>query len=46
MLQSREYDLFTRLFNLAGQKHLVQYRIHLVKIEDQIQLADITEELV
>jgi len=46
MLQSREDHLFTRLFNLAGEKYLVQYSIYLVEVEDQIQLADIAEELV
>lgn len=44
MLQPRQHNLLTRLFNLARQKNLVQYSIHLVKIEDQIQLAHVAEE--
>lgn len=44
MFQPREYDLLTRLFNLARQKHLVEDRIDLVKVEYKIKLADISEK--
>ena len=44
MLQPRQDSLFTRLLNLPRQENLVQDRAHLVKVEDQIQLADVPEE--
>lgn len=44
MLQPRQHDLLTRLLNLAGQKDLVQNGVDLVEIEDQIQLAHVTEK--
>lgn len=44
MLQPRQHHLFTRLLDLARQKHLVQDRIHLVKIEHQVQLAHVPKE--
>lgn len=44
MLQPREHNLFTRLLNLASQKHLVQNSVDLVKVEDQVELADVAEE--
>jgi len=34
----------TRLLNLARQEYLVQDRVHLVEVEDEIQLAHIAEE--
>lgn len=46
MLQPSQDNLLTRLFNLAGQKDLVQDGVDLVKVEDEIELADIAEELV
>lgn len=46
MLQPRQHDLFARLFDLAGQKHLVQDGIDLVEVEDQVQLAHVAEELI
>ncbi len=44
MLQPRQHNLLTRLLNLPGQENLIQNRIHLVKVEHQVQLADIPEE--
>jgi hypothetical protein len=46
MLQPRQDDLFTRLFDFSGQKDLVQNGIDLVEVEHEIQFADIPEELV
>lgn len=46
MLQSRQNDLFARLFNLARKKHLVEDSVYLVKVEDQVQFADVAEESV
>jgi len=44
MLQPRQNNLLARLLNLAGQEHLVQDGIHLVEVEDQVELADVAEE--
>lgn len=44
MFQPRQYDLFARLLNLAGQEDLVENSIDLVEVEDEIQLADVAEE--
>lgn len=44
MLQPRQHHLLARLLNLPGQEHLVQDRVHLVEVEDQIQLAHVAEE--
>lgn len=44
MLQSRQDSLFTRLLNLPRQEDLVQNCIHLIKVEDQIQLTNVPEE--
>ena len=44
MLQPRQHNLLTRLLNLPGQEHLVQDGIHLVEVEDEVQLADIPKE--
>lgn len=38
--------MFARLLDLARKKHLVEDGVHLVEVEDQIQLADIAEESV
>jgi hypothetical protein len=42
--QPRQHDLLVRLLNLARQKHLVKYRINLVKVEHEIELAHVAEE--
>lgn len=44
MLQPRQNNLLTCLLNLARQEHLIQNSIHLVEVEDQIQLAHVAEE--
>jgi len=44
MLQPCKHNLFTRLLNLARQKHLVKNRIDLVKVENKIKLADVSEK--
>jgi len=46
VFQSRQDDLFTRLFNLSSEKDFIEYSIDLVEVEDEIQLANIAEELV
>ena len=46
MLQSSQNDLFARLFDLASQEDLVEDRVDLVEVEDKVQFADITEELI
>lgn len=44
MFQPRQHDLLARLLNLPRQKNLVQDRVHLVEIKDQVQLAHVAEE--
>lgn len=44
MLQPSEHHLFTRFLNFPSKEDLVQYRVNLVKVEDEIQLADIAKE--
>lgn len=44
MFQPCQYNLLARLFNLARQKDLVEDGIHLVKVEDEVELADVAEE--
>ena len=44
MLQPRQNYLLTRLLNLPRQEHLIQYSVHLVKVEDEVQLAHVPEE--
>lgn len=44
MLQPRQNDLLARLLNLARKKDLVEDGIHLVKVEDEVELADVSEE--
>ena len=44
MLQPRQNNLLTRLLNLPRKDHLVQYGVHLVKVEDEVQLAHVAEE--
>ena len=44
MLQPRQNNLLARLLNLPRQENLVQDRIHLVEVEDQVQLAHVAEE--
>lgn len=46
MLQPCQHHLLTRLLDLARQKHLVQDRVHLVKVEHQVQLAHVAEKAV
>lgn len=44
VLQPRQNNLLARLLNLARQEDLVQNSIHLVEVEDEIQLAHVAEE--
>ncbi|CEF88198.1 unnamed protein product [Fusarium graminearum] len=44
MLQPREHNLLTRLFDLACQEHLVEDSIDLVEVEDKVKLADVSEK--
>lgn len=44
MLQPRQDDLLASLFNLAGKKDLVEDGVDLVKVEDEVELADVAEE--
>ena len=46
MLQPRQHHLLTRLLDLARQEHLVQDRVHLVKVEYQVKLAHVAKEAV
>ena len=44
MLQPRQNNLLARLLNLARQKDLVEDRVDLVKVEDEVELAHVAEE--
>lgn len=44
MLQPRQDDLLARLLDLAGEEDLVKNGVHLVKVEDEVELADVAEE--
>lgn len=44
VFQPRQHNLLTRLLNLARQKDLVEDGVHLVKVEDEVELADVAEE--
>ena len=44
MLQPRQNYLLARLLDLAGQEDLVEDGVDLVKVENQVELADIAEE--
>lgn len=44
VLQAREHDLLARLLNLAGEEDLVKDGVHLVEVEDEVELADVAEE--
>lgn len=44
MFQPRQNDLLARLLNLAGEKDLVKDGVDLVKVEDEVELADVAEE--
>lgn len=44
MLQPRQHDLLARLLNLPGQEHLIENRIDLVEVEDEVELAHVAEE--
>lgn len=46
MLQSRQDNLFACFLNLPSQKHLVQDGVDLVKVEDEVQLANIAKKLI
>lgn len=44
MLKAGEHDLLARLLNLARQEDLVEYRVDLVEVEDEVELAHVAEE--
>jgi hypothetical protein len=44
VFQPGKHDLLTRLLDLAGEEDLIEDGVHLVKVEDQVQLADVAEE--
>lgn len=44
VLQPRQDDLLASLFDLAGKKDLVEDGVDLVKVEDEVELADVAEE--
>lgn len=44
MLQPCEHNLLTRLLDLARQKYLVENRIDLVEVENEIEFADVSEK--
>lgn len=44
MFQPRQHNLLARLLNLARQKDLIEDGVDLVKIEDEVELADVAEE--
>lgn len=44
VLQPRQHDLLARLLDLAGEEDLVEDGVDLVKVEDEIELADVAEE--
>jgi hypothetical protein len=46
MLQPRQHNLFTCLLDLTGKEYLIQNRIDFVKVEYQVQLADVAKELI
>jgi hypothetical protein len=44
VFKPRQHDLFARLFDLAGEEHLVQNGIHLVEVENQVQFAHVSKK--
>ncbi len=44
MLQPCQNNLLTRLLNLPREEHLIQDGVHLVKVEDEVELAHVAEE--
>jgi len=46
MLQPSQHNLLARLLNLPSEKHLVENRVDLVEVENQIQFANVPEERV
>lgn len=44
MLQPCKHNLLACLLNLARKEHLVEDGVDLVKVEDEIELADVAEE--
>jgi hypothetical protein len=44
VLQPREHDLLARLLDLAREEDLVEDGVHLVEVEDEVELADVAEE--
>lgn len=44
MLESRQDGLFTRLFNLSSEKHLIENGVDFVKVEDEVELRDVAEK--
>ena len=46
MFQPRQNHLLASLLNLTGEEHLVENGVDLVKVENQVQLTHVPEELV
>lgn len=44
VLEAGEDDLLAGLFDLAGEEDLVEDGVDLVEVEDEIELADVTEK--
>jgi hypothetical protein len=44
VFQPRQNNLLARLLNLARQEDLIEDGVHLVKVEDEVELADVAEE--
>ena len=44
VLEAGENDLFARLLDLAGEEYLVKDSVDLVKVEYEVELADVAEE--
>lgn len=44
VVEALEDDLLARLFDLAREEALVEDRVHLVKVEDKVELAHVAEK--
>lgn len=46
MFQPRQHHLLACFLNLAGEENLVENRVDLVEVEDEVQFTNIPEELI
>lgn len=44
VLEAGEDDLLASLLDLAGEEDLVEDGVHFIKVEDEVELADVAEE--